>query len=450
MRSGALGSLLLVALAACDGGVIGAVTEADARRGPAPDARPAVDSGPSAIDAPAKTNIEHVVLIVQENHTFDAYFGSYCTAPAGSAPACTDGPACCEAAPDTVPGPGGARAAPVVLDDAENGRYSPDHSRACELLEIHGGAMDRFVTGTSCSSAHNFAVAPAATVSVYRDYAQRGALADRYFQPIVGATSANDMYLSVARRLFDDNAYQPPSLGSQCVSLPKMGFDAESVADLLLANGHSFGAYIEGYGAVLGGRCGAAPSDCPAHRASYPCIYDPSDIPFQYDPRLMDDPALMHDFAQLGLDLDGGTLPDVAFVKALGYHTEHPAAGTTIAAGMAFVDAIVQAVAGSSYASSTLILVTWDEGGGYFDHVRPPPSSAVDGAPYGTRVPLLALGRFARPGVVTHVVLEHSSIVRLIELNFLGATGQLGARDAVAGDLGSLLDPAQTGIVIPE
>jgi hypothetical protein len=66
------------------------------------------------------------------------------------------------------------------------------------------------------------------------------------------------------------------------------------------------------------------------------------------------------------------------------------------------------------------------------------------------RVPLLAIGRFARQGVVSHVVLEQSSIVKFLELNFLGATGQLGARDTQVANIGSLLDPTQTGIVVPE
>jgi hypothetical protein len=52
--------------------------------------------------------------------------------------------------------------------------------------------------------------------------------------------------------------------------------------------------------------------------------------------------------------------------------------------------------------------------------------------------------------VVSHVVLEQSSIVKFLELNFLGATGQLGARDTQVANIGSLLDPTQTGIVVPE
>ncbi len=61
------------------------------------------------------------------------------------------------------------------------------------------------------------------------------------------------------------------------------------------------------------------------------------------------------------------------------------------------------------------MLLAWDEGGGYFDHVPPPPASAVDQTAHGTRLPLLALGRFARKGTVSHVTpLEHSSIVKFL------------------------------------
>src|SRR6185437_6855025 len=60
------------------------------------------------------SKIQHVVLIVQENHTFENYYGKYCTAPAGSAPDCTDGRKCCEGAPTADP----TGAAPTVLDDA--------------------------------------------------------------------------------------------------------------------------------------------------------------------------------------------------------------------------------------------------------------------------------------------------------------------------------------------
>jgi Phosphoesterase family len=72
--------------------------------------------------------------------------------------------------------------------------------------------------------------------------------------------------------------------------------------------------------------------------------------------------------------------------------------------------------------------LTWDEGGGFFDHVAPPASiDAGDSGirvPYGTRVPLPAIGTLARKGAISQM--EHSSIVRFLEYNFLGPVGQLG------------------------
>lgn len=111
-----------------------------------------------------------------------------------------------------------------------------------------------------------------------------------------------------------------------------------------------------------------------------------------------------------------------------------------------------------TYKDNTLILVTWDEGGGFFDHVAPPqpPPVNIDAdqnlnpVPYGTRVPLLAIGTFARVGQVSHVVMEHSSIVKFLEYNFLGPVGQLGARDGWANNIGSLLDPTKIGVPVPD
>jgi phospholipase C len=110
------------------------------------------------------------------------------------------------------------------------------------------------------------------------------------------------------------------------------------------------------------------------------------------------------------------------------------------------------------YQDNTLILLTWDEGGGFFDHVAPPASlpPEVDAddlgnpVPYGTRVPFLAIGPFAKAGTVSHKPMEHSSIVKFLEWNFLTEVGQLKARDTAVNNIGSLLDPTKTGIQVPE
>ena len=408
---------------------------------------PSADGGGGRDASPPATAIAHVVIIVQENHTFDAYFGRYCTAPAGSNPACNAGPACCEAAPETDP----SGASPTTLDDAENAAYDPNHTQACELGEMNGGKMDRYVTGSSCSDARNFALA-GAVVQPYRDYAAKFALADRYFQPIVGQSSSNDMYLAAASYVFTDNAYEPASIGHGC-SLTRTTITytgKTTIADVILAANHTFAFYAEGYAAMKAAAvCPLPPSDCPAHLPTAPCDYDPGDVPFEYYAQLQDKPEYMRDFADLARDLQGGTLPDVVFVKPLQYHNEHPGYGTTISAGVTFTTSLIDTILASPYGKDTLVLMTWDEGGGLFDHVAPPATSAADAQPYGTRIPLLALGPFAKTNYVSHVEMEHSSIVKFLEWNFTGKTGQLGGRDALVNDLGDLLDPATTGLAVP-
>ena len=385
---------------------------------------------------------------MQENHTFDSYFGRWCTAPSGSNPACSDGPGCCERAPDTDP----SGHAPVTLDDAGNGAYDPNHQASCESDEMNDGKMDRFVTSMVCGDARNLAYADAPTVQPYWDLAASGALADRWFQPVVGASSSNDMFLFDAAFIFPDNLYEPASPGAECsfITSHPVAFDDARTIGALLKNGSvSWTWYAEGYAASLDAsavdKCPDPPDACPAGLAVYPCVFDPSDLPVEYYPLFADQSAYVRDYSSFASDIQHGVMPQVSFVKGLGYHTEHPGLRTNITDGIGFVQSIIATVANSGYASSTLILVVYDEGGGYFDHVAPPPSP--DEHPYGTRVPVIAVGPLARKGTVSHVQLEHSSIVKFIEWNWLRgdmgpATGQLGERDAVVANIGSLLDPA--------
>jgi phospholipase C len=401
-------------------------------------------------DAPATPRVEHLVVIVQENHTFDSYFGKWCTAPTGSNPTCTQGPACCEAGPGLDPG---SQTTPATLNDALNAARDPNHLQACELTEIDGGKMDGFVTSNVCGSADNFAYADS-TVQAYWTLAQQGALADRYFQPMAGASTGNDMYLARAQFVFVDDEYEPQAIGAECsTNSATVQYADPTIADLLVQAGKTWAWYGTGYDAMKqaqaqGGGCPAAPAACSLGIDSYPCVYDPSDDPFAYYKDLVDNPEYFKDYTQLATDLAGGTLPAVSFVKALGYESEHPGYGDTISAGVTFVSSTVQAIEASPYAASTLVLLIWDEGGGFFDHVPPPPNSPVDHQPYGTRLPMIALGPLAAAGTVSHVTMEHTSIVKFIEWNWLGGkTGQLDGRDTTVANIGSLLDPS---LAVPE
>ena len=419
------------------------------------------------------TKIQHVVLIVQENHTFDSIFGAYCEKPAGSNPSCTKGRSCCEAAPLTD-----ARGTPpLVLDDAQNlGGGDPNHFTPCELQQIDNGAMDNFTAGSSvgatvctsaCSRRENFVVADSETARDYWAYADNNALADRYFQPIVGGSSSNNMYFAVAHVQFIDNAVVPRATGLGCQDPTGLCIDGTitsysgrtTIVELLAQVGRTFAVYGDGYAeAVAAGSdgCASPPDYCPYNHlhpiARQSCLYDPADIPFQYYSQLADFPQYMRDYDDLARDVANQRLPGFSFVKGRTYRNDHPVF-SRLSGGAQFVRQTVETVLQSAYGDDTLVLVTWDEGGGFYDHV--PPASSVDTdeqgvpVPRGTRVPLIAIGRFARKGTVSHVVLDHSSIVRFLEYNFIGPTGQLNAADARVNNLGSLLDPATTGVQVP-
>jgi phospholipase C len=407
------------------------------------------------------SNIKHVVLMVQENHTFDNMFGRWCTAATGSNPTCDSGPSCCEAGPAKDPG---GSTVPATLNDMTNARRDPNHTAVCELDEINGGAMDKFVTSTvamnNCGNAGNLLYAdPAGEWKPYIDLASQNAMADRYFQSMAGASSGNDMYFARAKFVFDDNTVEPDSIGKTCSATTNvMSYTDMTIGDLLTARGVDWSVYADGYQVMKDAvnasptGCPMPPADCPLGIKLYPCVFDPSDIPFQYYPSTADNPATMRDFSQFQMDLDAGKLPAFSYLKAIGYKSEHPGYGNKLSPAVDFVtNQVIAKVMASSAANDTLILIVYDEGGGFFDHIAPPPTSAIDGKPYGTRTPFIAIGRFAKKNYISHVVMEHSSVVKFLEWNFLGGqTGQLGTRDTEVNNIGSLLDPAETGRAVPE
>src|ERR1700722_15093026 len=225
-------------------------------------------SSPGPAPAPVAataSSIKHVVVLIQENHSFDSYFSGYCTAAPGSNPTCATGPSCCETAPAKDPGSG---MAPVVLDDMENSTYDPNHTQMCELAEIDMGKMDMYVTapGSPCGSPHNFARADT-TVGPYWSLAQTSAIADRYFQPIAGQSSSNDMYFARAGYVFTDNSDVPASIGEDCADIPSAGTQLTdtTIGDLLVAADVPWAFYAEGYQAALDAhaknKCQPVPSD---------------------------------------------------------------------------------------------------------------------------------------------------------------------------------------------
>ncbi len=134
------------------------------------------------------------------------------------------------------------------------------------------------------------------------------------------------------------------------------------------------------------------------------------------------------------LDAQNGTLPQVAFVDPTflgeGENDEHPP--TNIQLGQAFTAKIINALMSGPAWQSTVIFLTYDEHGGYFDHVPPPAACTPDDIPpmlqpgdepgafdrYGIRVPVVAISPFSKRNYVSHGVYDHTSILRFIETRF--------------------------------
>jgi len=118
-----------------------------------------------------QSNIEHIIIFISENHSFDSIYGRYCKAETNSNPTCNYGPECCEAAPSQLHG-----IKPFVLTDTQNSRYDPCHQSSCENSEISGGLMNKYMINGEGSHPYNFAVASESLFSAkhYYNFAKMG------------------------------------------------------------------------------------------------------------------------------------------------------------------------------------------------------------------------------------------------------------------------------------
>jgi phospholipase C len=137
-------------------------------------------------------------------------------------------------------------------------------------------------------------------------------------------------------------------------------------------------------------------------------------------------------------DLSSGNLPAVAFVKPVGINNEHPNYSTVLA-GQNHVQQLMAALCNSQYWGNSIVIITYDENGGRWDHVSPP---KIDQWGPGTRVPFIIASPYAKAGFVDHTQYETVSILALIEKRF--GLSPLGTRDAAAAPFTNALNFSQT------
>ena len=216
------------------------------------------------------------------------------------------------------------------------------------------------------------------------------------------------------------------------------GTTQRSIADVMIENNISWKSYNDQWNAYLGDK----------YQLNYGTVGQKSDQycnicnPFQYQKQIMTNSAVrtahITDTQDLYKDINNGSLPAVSFVKPSGWVDGHPASSKwNLFEG--FVTKIVDAVkANPDLWATTAIFVTTDEGGGYYDsgYVQP-----LDFFGDGTRIPLLVVSPYTKPGHISHAYADHVSILKFIERNWHLNTITGRSRDNLANPVSTVANP---------
>jgi len=404
----------------------------------------------------AAARIRHVIVIMQENRSFDEYFGTY--PGADGIPMSGGRPTVC------VPDPDHGGCVAPFHDSTDVNRGGP-HGVGAALADIDGGRMDGFVSQAEkgrkkcqgpfdpmcAGGADAMGYKMEADIPNYWAYARNFVLQDRMFEPNASWSLPEHLFMvsewSAKCSVRDDpsscvNELQNPD---RIMGRPAQGAQAAARA----AGGRP--------GRRTGMRAGdpaAAPVRVPRpnyawtdltyllHRANVSWKYyvaegtqpdcDDDEMECAPKPQRFSTPEIwnplpyfttvrqngqLHNIQPLDRffeDARAGALPAVAWIVPNGRTSEHPPARVSV--GEAYVTNLINTVMGSAAWDSTVIFLAWDDWGGFYDHVAPP---RVDQNGYGLRVPALTISPFVRRGVVDHQVLSFDAYVKFIEDIFL-------------------------------
>ena len=373
----------------------------------------------SPANADATTPIQHLVVLLQENHTFDNYFGTFPGADGIPAGTCM---------PVDSSSPAGSQCVtPFHIGSNDVALGDLDHSAATAAKQFNGGRLNGFVSALNDRHQDGrlaMGYYDESDLPYYWFLARNYTLFDRFFSSAGDGSAKNHMYAVAASSI--ENG--PANAGARgAAARPTINRDAPTIFDRLEEQGVSWKYYVQNYDPKLTYR---TVSQYAGDRASQ-VIW----VPLLNIDRFIDNPKLSShivDLSQYYEDLKNGTLPSVSYIAPSGA-SEHPPG--SIASGERAVQTLINALSRSSAWPSSAFVLTYDDWGGWYDHVAPP---QVDADGYGFRVPALLISPFSRQGAINHVQLDFTSILRFIEDNYNLAP--LAARDASANSIAPAFD----------
>ncbi len=372
--------------------------------------------------------IQHVIVIMQENRSFDHYFGTFPGAEGLPVDGMGNFTSCL---PDPNSDAGCVKPFHLTADKNSGGPHNAVNAQNC----IAGGKMDGFIANaeagkTTCADPNDPACSNGMLVDVmgyhtdaeipnYWAYAKNFALNDHMFQPNASWSFPQHLYMVSGWSAKCTTPSDPNTCVTELVS-PGNGKSAGPMNEYpwtdityLLHKQKVTWKYYLGEGDDP--HCGGDPDDCQpvTISAKVPSIWNvlPEFDTVKADGEVGNIVAVDQFYA----DVAAGSLPKVSWIAPAGVVSEHPA--NLVSSGQGYVTALINTIMKSPYWNSTVIFVSWDDWGGFYDHVVPP---VVDAGGYGIRVPGLVISPWVKKGLIDKQVLSHDAYLKFIEDRFLG------------------------------
>ncbi len=348
--------------------------------------------------------IKHVIVITQENRSFDQYFGTFPGAVGFPAGVC-------------VPDPASGKCVKPFHDSSDVVNGGP-HGAPAFTADVDGGKMDGFVAQAEKAGSPNphdvMSYKNKREIPNYWAYAKHFVLEDHLYEPNASWSLPAHLYIVSGWSAKCTSTTDPSTCTSSKSPVKNTQYPWTDLTYVLHKNNVSWGYFVMN---------GSEP-DC-VDDSALTCVPGSQDstTPSIWNP-LPDFETVKAD-GQTGnvqsvqnfyTEAKNGTLPSVSWVDPSGEVSEHPPSPTS--AGQTYVTSLINAVSSGPDWNSTAIFLNWDDWGGFYDQVVPP---TVDVNGFGLRVPGIIISPYAKKGYIDHQSASFDGINRFIEDVFVGS-----------------------------